>query len=37
MTTIGAGIIPILSGYTDITEGLKALGDQVRDLNSRYQ
>jgi ABC-type glycerol-3-phosphate transport system substrate-binding protein len=37
MTTIGAGIIPILSGDTDITEGLKALGDQVRDLNSRYQ
>lgn len=37
MTTIGAGIIPILSGETDITEGLKALGDQVRQLNSRYQ
>ncbi|MEZ4530286.1 MAG: extracellular solute-binding protein [Thermomicrobiales bacterium] len=37
MTTIGAGIIPILAGDTDITEGLKALGDQVRELNSRYQ
>jgi ABC-type glycerol-3-phosphate transport system substrate-binding protein len=37
MTTIGAGIIPILAGDTDIAEGLKALGDQVRELNSRYQ
>lgn len=37
MTTIGAGIIPILDGSTDITEGLTALGDQVRELNSRYQ
>ncbi len=37
LATIGAGIIPILSGDTDVTEGLKALGDQVRDLNSRYQ
>ena len=34
MTTIGAGIIPILSGDTDVTEGLKALGDQVRDLKA---
>ncbi|TXG83584.1 MAG: extracellular solute-binding protein [Thermomicrobiales bacterium] len=37
MTTIGAGIIPILAGDIDITEGLTALGDQVRELNSRYQ
>lgn len=37
LTTIGAGILPILDGSTDITEGLKALGDQVRELNTRYQ
>ena len=37
MTTIGAGIVPMLDGSTDIPEGLKALGDQVRELNSRYQ
>lgn len=37
MTTVGANILPILEGDTDITEGLKAIGDQVRELNSRYQ
>lgn len=37
LTTIGAGIMPILSGDTDVAEGLKALGDQVRELNKRYQ
>ena len=37
MTTIGAGIIPILEGSVGVAEGLRALGDQVRDLNSRYQ
>jgi len=37
MTTVGANILPILEGSTDITEGLKAIGDQVRELNSRYQ
>jgi hypothetical protein len=37
MTTIGAGIVPLLDGSTDIPTGLKALGDQVRELNSRYQ
>ncbi len=37
MTTIGAGILPILEGAVDVTAGLKELGDQVRDLNARYQ
>lgn len=37
MTTIGAGIVPLLDGSTDIAEGLKALGDQVREINTRYQ
>lgn len=37
MTTIGAGIIPILEGQTGVEEGLVALGDQVRELNTRYQ
>lgn len=37
MTTIGAGIMPILEGSVDVAEGLRALGDQVRDLNTRYQ
>ncbi len=37
MTTIGTGIIPILEGSVDIGEGLTALGEQVRELNSRYQ
>jgi lactose/L-arabinose transport system substrate-binding protein len=37
MTTIGAGILPLLDGSTDIAEGLKALGDQVREINTRYQ
>ncbi len=37
LTTIGAGIMPILEGEVDVAEGLKALGDQVRELNTRYQ
>lgn len=37
MTTVGAGILPILEGDIPIAEGLKQLGDQVRELNSRYQ
>lgn len=37
LTTIGAGITPILQGDVDVAEGLKALGDQVRELNTRYQ
>jgi len=37
LTTIGAGIMPILEGDVDVAEGLKALGDQVRELNTRYQ
>jgi len=37
LTTIGAGITPILEGDVDVAEGLKALGDQVRELNTRYQ
>jgi ABC-type glycerol-3-phosphate transport system substrate-binding protein len=37
MTTIGAGIVPLLDGSTPIPEGLQALGDQVREINSRYQ
>ena len=37
MTTIGAGIVPLLDGSTDIAEGLTALGDQVREINTRYQ
>ena len=37
MTTIGAGIVPLLDGSTPIPEGLKALGDQVREINTRYQ
>ncbi|MCO5223058.1 MAG: extracellular solute-binding protein [Thermomicrobiales bacterium] len=37
LTTIGAGIIPLLDGSTDITEGLTAMGDQVREINTRYQ
>ncbi len=37
METVGANILPILEGDTDIAEGLKAIGDQVRELNTRYQ
>lgn len=37
LTTVGAGIIPILEGSVDVAEGMKALGDQVRELNKRYQ
>lgn len=37
MTTVGANILPILEGDTDIAEGLKTIGDQVRELNTRYQ
>lgn len=37
MSTVGAGILPIMEGSVDVAEGLKQLGDQVRDLNSRYQ
>lgn len=37
LTTIGAGIVPMLTGDADIAETLKALGDQVRELNTRYQ
>jgi ABC-type glycerol-3-phosphate transport system substrate-binding protein len=34
---IGAAIMPMLEGSVDITEGLKSVGDQVRQLNERYQ
>jgi lactose/L-arabinose transport system substrate-binding protein len=37
MTTIGANILPILEGSVAPAEGLKAIGDQVRELNTRYQ
>jgi hypothetical protein len=37
MTTVGANILPILDGSVAPAEGLKAIGDQVRDLNTRYQ
>jgi lactose/L-arabinose transport system substrate-binding protein len=37
MTTVGANILPILEGSVAPAEGLKAIGDQVRDLNTRYQ
>jgi ABC-type glycerol-3-phosphate transport system substrate-binding protein len=37
MTTIGAGIMAILRDEVDLVEGVTALGDQVRELNSRYQ
>ncbi|MGI8485572.1 MAG: extracellular solute-binding protein [Thermomicrobiales bacterium] len=37
MTTVGTNILPILDGSTDIAEGLKAIGEQVREINSRYQ
>lgn len=37
MLAIGAGIVPILEGSVDVQEGLTALGDQVREINSRYQ
>lgn len=36
-TAIGAAIVPMLEGSTAIPEGLKAVGDQVRQLNERYQ
>jgi ABC-type glycerol-3-phosphate transport system substrate-binding protein len=37
MATVGANILPILDGSTPPAEGLKAIGDQVRELNTRYQ
>ena len=37
LTTVGAGIIAMLSGSDDIAPALKAIGDQVRELNTRYQ
>ena len=37
LDAIGANMLPILSGDTEVAEGLKAIGDQVRDLNTRYQ
>lgn len=35
--TVAAGIMPMLEGSTDVAEGMKALGDQVRALNTRFQ
>ena len=37
MTTVGAAILPILQGSVEVASGLKAIGDQVRQLNTRYQ
>ena len=37
MTTLGAAMMPMLNGDVDIPTGLKDVGDQVRELNKRYQ
>jgi len=37
MTTVGAAILPILQGSVEVSAGLKAIGEQVRQLNTRYQ
>lgn len=37
ITTVGANIMPILEGTVGVEEGLKAIGDQVREINTRYQ
>ena len=37
MTTVGAAILPILQGAVEVAAGLKAIGEQVRQLNTRYQ
>ena len=36
-TDITQSIIPILTGKSPIADGMKALGDQVRQANQRYQ
>jgi hypothetical protein len=30
-------MMPMMQGDTDIATGMKAVGDQVRELNKRYQ
>ncbi|MGH2558701.1 MAG: extracellular solute-binding protein [Thermomicrobiales bacterium] len=37
MTTLGAAMMPMLNGDVDIPTGMKDAGDQVRELNKRYQ
>ncbi len=37
MNTVGAAMMPMMQGDTDIATGMKAVGDQVRELNKRYQ
>lgn len=37
LTIVGAGIVALMDGSTPIPEGLKALGDQAREINTRYQ
>jgi ABC-type glycerol-3-phosphate transport system substrate-binding protein len=37
LNEIGAQIPPMLTGEVEIEPGMKALGDRVRELNSRYQ
>jgi lactose/L-arabinose transport system substrate-binding protein len=33
----GAAMIPMMNGDTSIADGMKALGDRIRELNARYQ
>jgi multiple sugar transport system substrate-binding protein len=37
MTAVGAAMMPMLQGSVEVAAGLKAVGDQVRQLNTRYQ
>lgn len=37
LTTVGAGIVPILEGEVEVASGLKELGERVREINTRYQ
>ncbi len=36
-TDITQNMLPMLNGDTPIAEGMKALGDMVREANQRYQ
>jgi ABC-type glycerol-3-phosphate transport system substrate-binding protein len=37
LTETGAAMIPMMNGETSIADGMKALGDRIRELNARYQ
>jgi lactose/L-arabinose transport system substrate-binding protein len=37
VTEVGVAMMPMMEGSVDIAEGMKEVGDRVRELNARYQ